>query len=150
MMEERRWWRRLASHFHTPLQRFMRETSSSEFVEWIEHLHDEKVEQLKQERTRRTKEEFYLAQIAMQIERGYMREGTTTCLKQFLLNFEEEVKEAEKPLSAEQKQEQAQRRMEMSKAAWFGLVHGAKVAGGDPKARMDAAKQRMLRRNQKE
>ena len=83
MTGERLAWYKLASHLHTPLQEVKRKTSSREFIEWLYFLGDEK----DQEMNAISKQEFYLASIAAEMRRSWVKNKHSVCLKDFLLDF---------------------------------------------------------------
>lgn len=72
-------WYKLASHLHCPLQRLQQETTSTEFVKWIEYLQQDL------DITRR--EDYYLAQIAAEVRRGNVKRPEKIKLKDFILKF---------------------------------------------------------------
>jgi hypothetical protein len=98
-------WVRLAFHFHTPVEDFMRRTSSRQFLVLQEYLREEPNE------FHRT--DYYLAQIAKLICRNQVKNPEKLETEDFLLRF----KEPEIPTPED---EQAQD--EVNKQAWLGTV----------------------------
>lgn len=93
----------------------MAATTSTEFKDWIEFLD-------KYEWKRTTATHYYLAQIAMEIRRGNVKEPDDLKLESFLLKFELEEaanKKVELPPTA---QEALEERVARSKAVWFGIT----------------------------
>lgn len=103
-------WYRLASHLHLPLQECKAKTTSSEFVAWQEYL-------LLENTFERT-EYYYLASIAAEIRRSYVKYPRRVKLKDFILKFKSKPEHQMKPLSEEEKKG----RIKMSKSFWFGAL----------------------------
>ena len=72
------------------LQRCQDETSSTEFLDWLEYL--------EQGVNVRRREDYYLAQIAREIRRTVVKNPQNVALKSFLLEFE-----IEKPVKEKRK-----------------------------------------------
>lgn len=64
------------------LQRCQKETTSTEFVEWIEYF--------RQDFNVRRREDYFLANIACEIRRSVVKNPKSVKLKPFLLEFETE------------------------------------------------------------
>jgi hypothetical protein len=88
-----------------------RETSSYDFLAWMEYLQEQD--------ERRKKEEYYLAQIAVEIRRTRAKNPKSIKLEHGLLQF----KSAKKS-----KQMTVEERTRISKTAWCGIV-GLKETG---------------------
>lgn len=95
---------RLASHLHIPVGELQQRVTSSEFVEWMEYL--------EQEVHDFHREDFYLAQIAMEVRRASLTSGAVVRLSDFLLTFKSRSAMTDDPKLREQ----------TSEAFWFGLV----------------------------
>lgn len=91
-----------------PLQQVMRETTSSEFIEWCEYLDLEETHGF-----HRT--DYYLAQVAAEIRRMNSKNPRKVKLLDFLLKFKR--KEADKPKPGD-----ADGRMQQSKQFWKALT----------------------------
>lgn len=88
----------------------MRETTSREFLEWMEYLD-------KEEWQKHHREDFYLAQIAMEVARTRVRNPGSLKAENYLLKFVTRG-EAAAPVS----QEEVEERTAMSKGKWFTLT----------------------------
>lgn len=88
----------------------MRETTSSEFVEWQEYFGAEEKDV--------RKEHYYLAQIAAEVRRGISKRPKSIKLEQFLLKFERKKQES-LLLTKKEKQKRAER----SKSVWLAYVN---------------------------
>lgn len=106
MTGERLAWWQMADRLGMSLQRCQRETTSTEFLEWLEYV-EQDIETPK-------RMDFYLAQIAAEIRRGVARNPNSVKLEHFLLNLTLKGKRRE-PLTETEKQ----MRMANSKAAWY-------------------------------
>ena len=82
----------------------MQDTTSREFVEWSIIVEESEKEF--------TKQDYYLAQIAAEVRRSFVKNPSKVLLKDFFLQFEEK----EKPKMT---REQA---TTFAKAAWFGRL----------------------------
>ena len=104
---------KLATHLHMSLQRCKRETTSREFERWKIYLTEEP--------NHFHREDFYLAQIARNIDRMFSKHPQKFKTKHYLLKFvpSRESKPIEDP----------KKRMDTSKMAWGALV-GIKIPGG--------------------
>lgn len=71
---------RLASHLRMSLQRCQEETSSTEFLDWLEYL--------RQDINVHRREDYYLANIAKEIRRTITKDRQNIKLEPFLLEFE--------------------------------------------------------------
>lgn len=67
----------LASHLHLPLQVVMEQTTGDELFEWVAFI-----------RQHRPPEFSYLAQIALEIRRGWAKNPSEYKIPDFLLDFE--------------------------------------------------------------
>ncbi len=74
------------------LQRCQDETSSTEFLDWLEYL--------KQDINVRRREDYFLANIAKEIRRTVVKNPQSVTLEPFLLEFEVKV---EKPVKEKRK-----------------------------------------------
>ena len=110
-------WVKLASHLHKGLQEVKSQTSSTDFLLWMEYL------KLKQKEDRR--EDYYAAQIAAEIRRSSVKKPARVRVSDFLLKFEE-VGSKKKKMN-----KTLEEKTEDSKRFWFravGLVY-KKVCG---------------------
>lgn len=74
---ERRAWYQVASHLKTPVAELKQRITYTEFLEWLEFiLWDQK---------RVTKRDFYLAQIAAEVRRGWVKSPHSIKMKDFLI-----------------------------------------------------------------
>jgi len=79
MTGERLAWYRVASHLHIPVAELAERISFREFLDWLEFLswweshHD--------------KDDYYLAQIAAEVRRSYVKHPKTVKTKDFLLGL---------------------------------------------------------------
>ena len=111
MKGERVAWFKLASHLHLPLQETMEKTTSKEFLEWIAFI--------EMERNEREKIDYYLALIATEVRRSYVKNPRSVNVEDMLLNFKPH-KAQEVPLS--QAEGEPDKRIAISKAYWFGVL----------------------------
>ena len=72
-------WYRLASHLHKTVQEVRQKTTSTEFVLWMEYL--------EKDTNAFHREDYYLAQIAAEIRRSFVKKPKQVKLKDFLLKF---------------------------------------------------------------
>jgi len=93
-----------------PVQRCMRETSSTDFLDWQEYI--------RRERNTPRREDFYAAQIAAEVRRGIAKKPQAVKTEQFLLTFTTEEKKQKPPTRKE-----IDLRVAHSKARWFGIVN---------------------------
>ena len=82
----------------------MQETTSSEFVDWMEYFN--------QEINFFHREDYYLAQIATEIRRTIVKNPRTVKVKDFIIKF---LRKDEKSL-----QKDAEEKTKQSKAFWLG------------------------------
>ena len=96
-------WLELAAHLHLPLQLVQEYTTPSEFVLWMVYL------SLKQQEEFQTiqKQDYYNAQIAAEIRRGYVKNPEKVKIEDFILKFE--FKEEKKEIDWKQKMQQSKR-----------------------------------------
>jgi len=94
-----------------PLQRVKAETTSTEFVDWLQYL--------EQDWNRPRREDWYLAQVAAEVRRSRVMEPGKVKTKELLIEFEsgERTDDGNKPT-----EEQLATRTARSKAAWFTRV----------------------------
>lgn len=104
MARERFAWFELASHLGMSLQRCQRETTSTEFAEWIEYLELKEKSRI---------DYWYWAQIACEIRRSWSSKPKMVKIKTFLLNF------ATKKRTTKLSKEEYTKRM---KAKWFSII----------------------------
>lgn len=102
-------WLELASHLHKSLQEVKQQTTSTEFLLWIEYL--------KREQTIHRKEDYYYAQIAAEVRKTKAKYPEKIKISHLLLKFGS--KEKKKKMSIKE-------RIKASKKFWMGLV-GMKV-----------------------
>ena len=92
-----------------PVQRLQRETTSTEFVEWLAYMrHDLGVVR---------REEYYLAQIACEVRRVLRSNPNSVKLRHFLFKFMTGGEKETPPT-----QEEVEKRTALSKARWFAIV----------------------------
>jgi hypothetical protein len=75
-------WLRLASHLGMSLDEVKTKTSASQFVLWMEYL--------EWDINAFDKRCYYLAQIAAEIRRSYVKRGVTVRLQDFIMKFQRE------------------------------------------------------------
>lgn len=107
---ERLLWFELASHLRMTVSDLQDRIEYSEFLEWIQYL--------RIERNSLAKIDHYLAQIAMEVRRSYVKDPNRVKLSSFLMKFStpeeaEVVDSAKDPRSV---------KTAVSKAAWFGAL----------------------------
>ena len=107
-------WFKLASHLGLPLQEAMEKTTSREFVEWIAYL--------EMERNEREKQDYYLALIATEMRRSYIKDPRSVQIEDLLLTFKTSSKRKEEETQVLTVEEEKEQRMSLSKAFWFGVV----------------------------
>lgn len=108
MKGEQLGWLRLASHLHLSLQRTKMETSSTEFVVWMEYL--------RQDANVFHRMDYYLAQIAAEVRRLYVKYPKKVKLSDFLLKFKfEDEKRVRKKMSLK-------KRTDMAKKFWSTVL----------------------------
>lgn len=73
-------WHRVASHLKVPVQELLERITFSEFLDWLQYL--EWAER------RDTKSDYYLAQIAAEVRRGYVKSPRQVKVKDFLLKMQ--------------------------------------------------------------
>ena len=81
MTGERLAWFRVASHLKVPVEELAQRITQSEFVGWLEYL--------SWAERRETKHDVYLAQIAAEVRRGYVKQPKQVRVKDFLLKYPE-------------------------------------------------------------
>lgn len=91
------------------VQRCMTETTSSEFVDWVTFR--------RMDMNNPSRIDYYLAQIAAEARRTYVKHPNKVKVTDFLLKFTPK-KDANKPLTAEEVQQRAQ----TSKSVWMGIL----------------------------
>jgi len=90
------------------VQRCQQETTSTEFLEWQEYF--------AWEMTERRPEHFYLAQIACEVRRGTLVDGSTLRFDDFLLQFKKPEKQS--PIT----EDMQAAKLKQSKSAWLGIT----------------------------
>ena len=100
-------WFELASHLGMSLQRCKRETSSTEFLDWIRYLEKKRIEDLEC----MSKQDYYLAQIAAQIHRTYSKKAKT------IFDFILKIKKKKKMKASRTKEG-----LRVEKSRWFTAV----------------------------
>jgi len=103
MMGERLLWYRIASHLKTTVTELAGKITYTEFWDWLRFLEIEE--------TRRTKQDYYLAQVAQYLKMALVKNPGTVKLGDCLLDLS---------ISTEDPRE----RVKKSKAAW-GMATGA-------------------------
>ena len=78
MTGERLLWFRIASHLGLPVEELVERISAREFQGWLEYL------QWSEER--RTKEEYYFAQIAAEVRKSWVKDRRSVKTKDFLMS----------------------------------------------------------------
>jgi len=96
-------WFILAYKLGVPVRRLQRETSSTDFIRWVEFLRLEK-EREENERYVTTADQHYLAQIAMEICKGNVKHPSRLKIRDFLLKFMK--KKSGEKISTEEKADQ--------------------------------------------
>ncbi len=91
------------------VQRCKQETTATELVTWIEYLRIEKEKVLDVE-----KQDYYLAQIASEVRRSFVKNPQNVKTSDFILSFKDSKKE-QKPMSKEEA-------VANSKRYWFGIT----------------------------
>jgi len=99
MTGERLAWYRVASHLHSPVAELKARITYSEFLDWLQYL--------RWQEQRQDKIDFYLAQIAAEVRRGYVRHPKSVKMKDFIITY---------------LNEDDQHRLERSKKAWLSLL----------------------------
>lgn len=107
-------WHQLADRLGMSLQRCQQETTSTQFVRWCDYL--------EQDLNRPSRGDYYLAQIAMEIRRGYVKTPANVKLEHFLLEFSKK-EGPKKPRTEEEREQWAA----ASKARWLGMVMSSKT-----------------------
>ncbi len=102
-------WLELASHLHKSLQEVKRQTTSTEFLLWIEYL--------KREQTIHRREDYYYAQIAAEIRKTRAKYPEKIKLSHLLLKF---------GVRKEKKKMNVKKRIKASKKFWMNFL-GMKV-----------------------
>ena len=93
------------------LQRTQFEITSTEFINWIVYLDDDS--------NRFYKEDYYLAQIAAEIRRSYVKDPMKVKLKSFLMKFERKNKPKKPKMTVKE-------RTKSAKTFWLSLMKGPK------------------------
>ena len=101
-------WLRLASHLKMSLDEIKMKTSASQFILWMEYL--------EWEANAFNKECYYLAQIAAEVRRSYVKRGVIVRIEDFIMKFISK-REEEAPASMD-RQTSANR----AKQFFFGLT----------------------------
>ena len=89
------------------VQRVKQETTATELVTWIEYLRMEKEKVLDIE-----KQDYYLAQIASEVRRSFVKSPQSVKTSDFMINFKEKE---QKPMTKEEASA-------ASKQYWFGVT----------------------------
>lgn len=100
MTGERLGWHVVASHLHVPVEELKARITTTEFLDWLEFL--------KWDESRRTKQDIYLAQIAAEVRRGWVKDPKKVRAQDFLLR--------------EETNDDRKNRMQKSKSAWLTAV----------------------------
>jgi hypothetical protein len=98
MTGEKLAWFRVASHLHHTVEELAEKVTYREFLSWLDYLN------WAEDRTE--KSEYYLAQIAAEVRRGYVKHPKSVKTKDFILK------------SVEKKQT-----MSKSKSTWLGFFN---------------------------
>jgi hypothetical protein len=107
-------WFELAYHLRMPVSELKEKIELSEFRDWMEFL--------RMERDRNDKLHFYLAQIACEVRRSYIKHPRSLKLQDFLLKFQ--APEPEGELSPEHRAFN----VAVSKGAWLASL-GLQIEG---------------------
>ena len=101
MIGEKWWWYRLASHLSMPIQQVKQMTSSSDFTNWMIYLNEEpnKFNALY----------MYLAQIAAEMRRSFVKHPKKVETKDFIIKFTS-------------KEDVIKQKTEHSKSSWFSFL----------------------------
>lgn len=75
-------WFRLASHLGVPLQELQEKTTSTEYIEWMEFL--------ERDINSFHREDYFLANLALEVRRSWVANPNQEKLKTFLLRFSRE------------------------------------------------------------
>jgi hypothetical protein len=97
MTGERLAWFRVASHLSIPVEELAERITHREFLNWLEYL--------EWDYERSSKPDYYLAQIAAEVRRSYVKHGSKVKTADFLLKI------AKKPVATD------------SKKAWLGFFN---------------------------
>ena len=111
-------WFTLAHRLGQPLQKLQRETTSREFLEWIEYF--------KRDTNEFHREDYYWAQLTAEVCRSWVDKPSKVKVSHFLIRFGKEDKLEVVPLTPEQKKAHIKK----SKDAWAtipGIVFKRKV-----------------------
>ena len=127
-MGERLLWFRVASHLGMPVQAAMESMTSTEFLDWVWFLEWRDTEEF-------NRTDFYLAQIAAQIEKGQVKSPGRVTTKNKLLKFVREDKHHP---------ESVEHRVQNSKNYWMGLC------GAGNKSQQKLHQREMNRRRKKD
>jgi len=98
MTGERLAWFRVASHLGIPVEELAERITHREFLNWLEFLD--------WDYDRSSKQDYYLAQIAAEVRRSYVKHANKVKTKDFLLQIEKK-----KPAATD------------SKSAWLGFFN---------------------------
>ena len=100
-------WYRLASHLKMTVQEAQERITSSEFVEWNSFLSGEM--------NTLSRGDFYLAQIAAEVRRGYVKNPRKVKIEDMLISFRME--------SGEGQEDTVEDTVKRSKAFWLGPLN---------------------------
>jgi hypothetical protein len=101
-MKGERWeWFRVASHLKIPVAELKARITYSEFADWLTFLIKEQIE-------RDMKQEYYLAQIAAEVRRGWVANPRKVQTKDFIIELKPPTAPAD--------------RIKKSKSAWGGFL----------------------------
>jgi len=92
-------------------QRAQFEISSTEFMDWIVYLDDKEINEFR-------REDYYLANIAAEVRRSYVKDPMKVKIDSFLFNFKSEKKEKKK-MSIEERTKRAK--------SFWGAIVGSSV-----------------------
>jgi len=92
------------------VQRAQSEITSTEFVDWVAYLDDEEINGF-------CREDYYLANIAAEIRRSYVKEPMRVKLEDFLMKFRSDSK-----LRKPKKKMNIEERTKKAKAFWGALL----------------------------
>jgi len=106
-------WHRIAFHLGRTVPEAQASMTSTEFVKWVRFLEWRDVEEFR-------REDFYLAQIAAQIERGQVKNPSQVSIQKKILRF----------TNRKPPPEDLSNRVCRSKAFWMSLAHAQKREKG--------------------
>lgn len=113
---ERLAWFELAFHLHKSVEQLKEEITHSEFLDWMEFL--------ALERNKARKLDYYLAQIAYELRRSYVKNPDRVKLNSFLLKFVSKSPPARMDFDTDDDNKYREHVAQESKNAWFAALGG--------------------------